>query len=94
MLKQVIDAFEINQYLMFYCARLGCDDIYHYLTKIDEIDFYGEPNSSAGTQNKNVCAELCGSVPQAQTNGNVLRLKLMYLQMLLHLVLIVNDYYV
>ena len=54
MLKQVIDAFEINQYLMFYCARLGCDDIHHYLTKIDETDFYGEPNSSAGTQNKNV----------------------------------------
>ena len=70
MLKQATDAFEINQYLMFYCARLGCDDIHHYLTKMDEIDFYGEPNSTAGTQNKNVCAELCGSMPRAERNGS------------------------
>ena len=81
---------------MFYYARLGCDDIHHYLTKIDKIDFYGEPNVSAGTQNKNVCAELCDIMPQAKTNGSVLHLKLMYLHMLLNLVLIFNcnDYYV
>ena len=33
MLKQAIDAFETNQYLMFYCIWLECDDIHHYLTK-------------------------------------------------------------
>ena len=96
MSKQAINAFDINQYSMLYYARLGWDDIHHYLTKIDEIDFYDEPNVSAGTQNKNVCAELCDIMPQAETNGNVLHLELMYLQMLLNLGtgMIFNDYYV
>ena len=43
--------------------------------KIDEIDFYGEPNFSAGTQNKNVCAEICGSMPWAERNALHLKIE-------------------
>ena len=44
MLKQVIAAFELNSCLVFCCSQLDCNDIYDYLTQIDEKAFHEEIN--------------------------------------------------
>ena len=49
MLKRVIDAFEMDQWLVFYRTRLDCNNIHHYLTKLGGGQaFRGEPEAGAG----------------------------------------------
>ena len=55
MLKQLIDAFEMDQCLVFCHTRLDCNNIHHYLTKLGGgRAFRGAPDAGADIQNKYV----------------------------------------
>ena len=76
MLKQVIDAFEMDQCLVFCRTRLDCNNIHHYLTKLGGgRAFRGGPDAGAGIQNKYSCAELHSGIPQAERNENLKHFK-------------------